>query len=101
MSTKRLQVFLSSTMRRNVLKTERQAAREATKRLGFAWVLDWETCGHADCRPPMSACLEAVRESNALVLPLGRDLSASARLRPNRIRAPVLPVRAESAGGQT
>jgi len=79
MSDKRLQVFLSSKMRRNVLAAERQAARNAIMSLGVARVWDWETCGYADWRPPLEVCLQAVRESNALVLILGHDLTDHTR----------------------
>ena len=75
MIDQRLQVFVSSKMRRNVLKAERQAARDAIKGLGIFEVWDWETCSHADCKPPIELCLEAVRNSSALVLILGRDLT--------------------------
>jgi len=79
MNTKRLQIFLSSKMRRNVLKSERHTARQAIKRLGFARVWDWETWGHATNKPPIQVCLQAVRESHALVLILGRDLTDHTR----------------------
>jgi len=76
MNDSRLQVFISSKMRRNALRAEREAARNAVKALGFADAWDWETCGYADCRPPMQICLQAVRRSDVLVLLVGRDLTS-------------------------
>jgi hypothetical protein len=76
MSVRQLQVFLSSKMRRNVLHAERQAARKAILSFGgITRVWDWETCAHASNKPPLQVCLQAVRESHALVLILGRDLT--------------------------
>jgi hypothetical protein len=76
MSARQLQVFLSSKMRRNSLRVERQAARKAILSFGgITRVWDWETCAHASNKPPLRVCLQAVRESHALVLILGRDLT--------------------------
>ena len=74
-----LQVFVSSKMHRNVLRKEREAARKAICALGFAQVWDWETCGYAGPKPPMEICLKAVRNSQALVLILGRDLTKNTK----------------------
>lgn len=74
-----LQVFISSKMQRNVLQAEREAARSAVEGLGIAKPWHWETCGCAAPYPPMMICLEAVRNSDALVLILGSDLTGPTR----------------------
>jgi hypothetical protein len=66
-------------MRRNVLRAERQAARKAILGFGIARVWDWETCAPASNKPPLQICLQAVRQSDALVLILGRDLTCHTR----------------------
>src|SRR5947209_6735984 len=75
----KLQVFLSSKMRRNVLRAERAAAHrviEATE-LWSCW--NWELSATAGPYPPMDLCLDEVKKSDALVLVLGRDLTDHTR----------------------
>lgn len=73
--TKKLQVFISSKMRRNVLRRERKAARRAIMAVPFCTPWGWEDAGYPNSFPPMDLCLAEVRKSLALVLILGSDLT--------------------------
>jgi hypothetical protein len=74
-----IQVFISSKMREDALKAERDAARKAIRGLGFASAWDWESHGVAGPRRPMTVCLQAVRQSQAIVLLLGTDLTPNTK----------------------
>ncbi len=71
----KLQVFISSKMRRHVLRKERDAARRAIKAVPFCKPWGWEDAGYPNSFPPMELCLAEVRKSSALVLILGSDLT--------------------------
>ena len=78
MSNGKLQVFISSKMRKDSLQAERDAAVKAVKMSGLKpW--HWETCGYAASYPPMEICLEAVQNSDILILLLGYDLTKHTR----------------------
>jgi hypothetical protein len=75
MSDGELQVFISSKMRRNALRAEREAAVAAVNEYPGLKAWHWETCGFAAPYPPMDICLQAVRESHMLVLLLSKDIT--------------------------
>lgn len=75
----KLQVFLSSKMRRNVLRAERGAAQRAIESIELWRCWNWEHSATAGPYPPMDLCLDEVKKSDALVLVLGRDLTAHTR----------------------
>ena len=74
-----LQVFISSKMRKNTLKLERKAAIEAIEQYPGAKPWNWECCGHAAPYPPMTTCLEAVVNSDILILLLGYELTENTK----------------------
>lgn len=80
MSDNELQVFISSKMRKDALQAERNAAVQAARCYpGIIRPWHWEICGYAAPYPPMKICLEAVRNSDILILLLGYDLTDNTR----------------------
>ena len=75
----KLQIFLSSKMRRNVLQSERIIARKAIEDTEVWACWHWEEYATSGSFPPMDLCLDEVKRSDALVLVLGRDLTENTR----------------------
>lgn len=73
----KLKVFISSKMRRNVLRKEREAAKRAIKAMPFCEPWGWEDAGYPNSFPPMELCLAEVRNSSAFVLILGSDFTTN------------------------